>query len=471
MKKLLILIGVSLFTDVCQAQLSFTDSGQRLGNSNSTSIAMGDIDGDGDLDVIVGNGTWETQQYLEIWINRGDGKFDLSNQNIGKAKDGGVSMADFDGDGSLDIFLCNGYGGNNKVFLNDGHGIFIEKQSMDGGDTTNSVKAGLADLDGDGDIDAFVCIHPMPTTDWSRYYNFGNEVWLNDGTGYFTNTKQKLGLGWNTGLSMGDFDGDGDIDAATTSNYENIGTIIWVNDGKGKFTENKVLDPTDAKDIIFGDVDGDNDLDALIEYCKNKNNTFNSYSKLWFNDSKGHFSDSGQKFGYSSSANLGFAGLFDLDSDGDLDAFITKSTKSSIWLNNGSGIFSDSIDIINDRSMKVMFGDLDNDGDPDVFFANKGPNKVYINNKISAGVENKNIESGICINPNPTTGQFTLSFGTTTLKQATAEIYNTDGRLVLSKTFYNTGNATFDLTGYPKGIYMVKVAVDDMVYNEKVLIE
>ncbi len=81
------------------------------------------------------------------------------------------------------------------------------------------------------------------------------------------------------------------------------------------------------------------------------------------------------------------------------------------------------------------------------------------------------VEQNFKLFPNPTNGQLTLSFGMNPSKQIITEVYNTQGQMVLSKTINNTNNATLDLTGCPKGIYLVNLTVDGAIYNEKVCLE
>ena len=108
-------------------------------------------------------------------------------------------MGDVDGDGDLDAFLAN-RATTNQVWVNDGSGIFNDS----GQDLGNyeSVGVSLADLDADGDLDAFVANLNQP-----------NRVWLNDGSGAFVDSGQTLGSHGSLGLSLGDLDGDGDLDA------------------------------------------------------------------------------------------------------------------------------------------------------------------------------------------------------------------------------------------------------------------
>jgi len=369
---LLLMIQINL----SKAQFSFTDSGQGLGNGTSNSVALGDIDGDGDIDAIVANGSYDSDQDVEIWLNDGKGNFTSSNQSLNHGKNMGVSLADLNGDGNLDIFLCVGFGGPNKVFFNDGHGHLNDSGQRLG--DANSNMAGLADFDGDGDTDAFVYIHPI----WngSESVHFGNEVWLNDGKGYFTNTNQQLGSGYNSGGAIGDIDGDGDIDAATASNFKEIGIKTFINNGKGNFLENNLAITTlNSLHLSLGDLDSDGDNDAFVIYSDTRHQYFNG---VWFNDGKGNFTESNQKFAVTPSINVC---LGDVDNDSDLDAFVTGGkwqTKEvcTIWFNNGKGIFTDSLTIGNDETNDVKLGDLDGDGDLDAFIANNGANKVWLNN-------------------------------------------------------------------------------------------
>lgn len=81
----------------------------------------------------------------------------------------------------------------------------------------------LADLNGDGYIDAFIAQANAP-----------NEIWFGSGNGHFDNSNQALGNAYTRGAAVADFDGDSDIDAFV-ANYGSHSTV-WLNDGKGEFT-------------------------------------------------------------------------------------------------------------------------------------------------------------------------------------------------------------------------------------------
>jgi hypothetical protein len=222
----------------------------------------------------------------------------------------------------------------------------------------------LGDLDGDGDLDAFTVGTP-------------NQVWLNDGTGTFTNTWQAPNE--SISVALGDVDGDGDLDAVVGNDGQP--SEVWLNDGTGQFSESQSLTGTGRNfAIALGDLDGDGDLDIFVSCLGPGGSSPGAPDQVWFNDGKGHFVDSGQRLGNWLSASVA---LGDLDGDGDLDAFvgITASLNEEpnvVWLNDGRGYFSLYQEIYND-SYNIALGDVDGDGDLDAFIANAGPSQIWLN--------------------------------------------------------------------------------------------
>jgi hypothetical protein len=299
----------------------FTDSGQKLDSSHAYCVDLGDLDGDGDLDAFVANYDGEPDT---VWFNDGTGKFTNSGQTLSNTWSVGVDLGDVDGDGDLDAYVATVYfGPGNKLWLNDGNGMFSDSGQNLG--NVYSLAVDLIDLDGDGDLDAFVS-------------NAGpNEVWLNDGDGIFIKSNQALGNLYSHNTALGDLDGDGDLDAFS-ANYIGEPDEVWLNNGDGIFCDTgQKLGGRSGIDVELGDLDGDGDLDAFVA------NQGSPYSpgpcEVWSNDGHGNFTDSGQELGFSTSWSVE---LFDVDNDGDLDAFVANAGPNELWLNDGHGVFINS---------------------------------------------------------------------------------------------------------------------------------
>ena len=149
---------------------NFTDSGQRLGNSQSFYAALGDLNGDGFLDAVVGN-----RKGGEIWFNDGRGNFAKGSQSIGKGMTQTVFIIDLDNDGDLDLFL----GGDTsiRVWLNDGDRNFKSGQQIKFA-RYDAVAAG--DVNADGIPDIFV---GGPDS---------YQVWRGEGNGHFSAESRSL---------------------------------------------------------------------------------------------------------------------------------------------------------------------------------------------------------------------------------------------------------------------------------------
>ncbi|MCK4791683.1 MAG: VCBS repeat-containing protein [Desulfobacteraceae bacterium] len=309
------------------------------------------------VSITAGDTAVVTGIYMQL---SGTGVFVDSGQSLGNESSYGVKLGDLDGDGDLDAFISNYISQANKVWLNDGSGTFTDSgQSLGSG---YSFCVALGDIDSDGDLDAFVA-------------NDGpNKVWLNDGVGTFTDSGQSLGSGYSKGARLGDVDCDGDFDAFVANHGE--ANKVWLNDGSGTFTDSgQSLGNSKSMELAFGDIDGDGDFDVFVA------NAGNEANKVWLNDGSGTFTDSGQSLASAWSLEVD---LVDLDGDGDLDAFVANSATQAnkVWLNDGSGTFTDSGQSLgSSTSIGMALGDMDGDGDLDAFIANASnqANKVWLN--------------------------------------------------------------------------------------------
>ncbi|HPF13363.1 MAG: VCBS repeat-containing protein [Planctomycetes bacterium] len=312
------------------------------GSDQSLCCAAGDIDGDGDVDFVIGR---NAGLGIAIRTRNGLGEYPLSGFSpLGTDTVHGIALGDLDGDGDLDI--ATGNAGPNRIYFNNGNGSFVDAGQLLGSAVTLSVA--LGDLDGDGDLD-MVCGNDFASP---------GRTYTNNGSGVFTQTGNNLG-GFNSkDLALGDVDGDGDLDVLV-GNQGFGDNRIWKNDGAGNFTIGSSVLTTQTARVALGDLDGDGDLDAVIGVT--------GQNEVSFNDGFGNFSASAQLF--SNGDHRGLA-LVDFDEDGDLDALLTKYTdRDELWLNDGTGHFASrmSQNIGNSSSVDVAVGDFDRDGDLDYF--------------------------------------------------------------------------------------------------------
>ena len=363
-----------LLSEVATTQQQFAEASMSYmprDRGNSRGVAAGDVDGDGDLDLVIAIDGVVYPEQSRLWRNDGASHFsDVTATHLPARRDPSmdVVLADLDGDGDLDLLTAN-WEQPNRLYLNAGNGMFADATAQRlPADLDQSWSLTVADVDGDGDLDLL-------------FANRGqNRLYLNDGTAGFVDvTASRLPVSTHNTrhIAAGDIDGDGDLDLFL-SGFSGV-SLLYRNDG-GNFVDvsgtqlpNLMLDTGRA---VFFDMEGDGDLDlALAEW--------NQPYRLYANDGQGHFTDASSRLPGGEHHWDWYVLAADVDGDGDQDLLYPNVGKGLLYLNDGTGHFVDAtathLPGVDDMSLAAVLGDFDGDGDLDLVTANFGQDRLRLN--------------------------------------------------------------------------------------------
>ena len=319
---------------------------------NTWKVAWGDVDNDGNLDLAVGNRDGATQLYR----NQGGTMTLDSVWNPTPQPTISLAWGDVDGDGDLDLAVAN-VGNPNQLYRNQSGTLVLDSAWNPTPQLTISLAWG--DVDGDGDLDLAVG-------------NSGqsNQLYRNQ-AGTLTLDSAWVPLSQpTTSVAWGDVDSDGDLDLAV-GNYHQASQLYRNQDGA------LVLDPlwTPASNwtssLAWGDVDGDGDLDLVVGNVLTP-------SQLYRNQGGILTLDPDWNTVAQSTYDLAWG---DIDSDGDLDLAIGTYGVNQVYRNQASTLARDPVWMPSLQDTRSLaWGDVDNDGDLDLAVGNKNqPNQLYRN--------------------------------------------------------------------------------------------
>ena len=337
---------------------------------NGGGVALGDINNDGLIDVYL------TANMLpnKLYLNKGDFKFEDITEKSGvagtKAWSTGVSMADVNGDGYIDIYVCNsgdikGDNKQNELFMNNGNQTFTDKAVeygvADNGYTTHAV---FFDYDKDGDLDLYILNNSYQAIGSfnlrknerpKRDVLGGDKLMRNDG-GHFTDVSEAAGIygsviGFGLGVTIGDIDKDGWPDIYVSNDFFER-DYLYINNRNGTFKECL----TDQMKSISGasmgadlaDINNDGYPDIFVTEMLPHDNarlktvsTFENWDRYQYNIQNDYYH---------------------------------QFTRNMLQLNNGDGSFNEIGRLAGveatDWSWGALLFDMDNDGLKDIFIAN-----------------------------------------------------------------------------------------------------
>ncbi len=337
---------------------------------NGGGVAMGDINNDGLIDVYL----TANQGPNRLYLNKGDFRFDDITDRAGvegtKAWSTGVSMADVNGDGLVDIYVCNsgdvkGDNKENELFINNGDLTFTERAREFGvADRGFTTHAAFLDYDKDGDLDLYILNNSYqaigsfnlrknerPVRD-----SLGGDKLLRNDQGHFTDVSEAAGIygsviGFGLGVTVGDINKDGWVDIYISNDFFER-DYLYLNNQDGTFKECLTEQMKSISGASMGadlaDINNDTWPDIFVTEMLPADNgriktvtTFENWDRYQYNLSNGYYH---------------------------------QFTRNMLQLNNGDNTFSEvgrlSRVEATDWSWGALMFDMDNDGLKDIFVAN-----------------------------------------------------------------------------------------------------
>lgn len=404
-KHLLLVVVLILGSSMAVGQdpLYVDETGARLPADSQMGVRVdaGDVDGDGDIDIMVANGQHSAPpliplQDIMLQINDGSGHFTneastrLPPSAFGQQLANAVILGDVDGDNDLDAYVANGSSGGvlcpspdsqNRLWINNGNGYFADETFRLPAYLDCSFDATFGDIDGDGDQDIVVA-----NVGWGGLGE-SNRVLINDmdNTGTFIDGTASAFTAWPADITytvaLGDLDGDDDLDMVVGNALASAPLNRFLQNNGGVFTEIPVTwtayPPTDwprpVWDVKLADMNGDGSLDVLMSDALDSLRMI-----LMLNQGSWQFTANTIYVSYQYGLDVS-----DVDGDGDMDILVSQARPVGfplrLLLNDGnsSPTFTDVSwgqlpeylfwDTAQAMFRFPKFVDVNNDGAPDVY--------------------------------------------------------------------------------------------------------
>jgi hypothetical protein len=334
------------------------------------SVAVGDFNGDGRLDIAVANLLSDT---VSILLGTGTGTFGPKADFATGPSPASVTVGDFNKDGKLDLAVANRSGNSISILLGAGNGTFGAKTDF-GDATLFPVWVAAGDFNGDGTVDLAI----------ANAFNDSVSIMLGTGTGSFgTHTDFNLnGSGINS-VAVGDFNRDGKLDLATANS---AGMSIFLGTGTGSFgPKTNFGSGANHRTVAVGDFNADGKLDLATA------NTGSNSISILLGTGAGTF---GAEVQFPAGTNPQAVAVGDFNADGKLDvASANNGDTISVLLGDGKGSFAPNIDFAADNApAAIAVGDFNGDSRPDVVVGYSDPSSnavsVLLNTSptVSAGL-------------------------------------------------------------------------------------
>lgn len=456
-----------------------------------------DVDNDNDMDIVLIGQGYNFHYIAYVYQNNGQGNYSiLDTIDIGGIHKGDLDNSDIDGDGDQDLIIIGGttsYYGNNtlRLCVNNGSGKFTQVSTSSFTIASQNPTVDFFDANGDGYSDVLI----------TGYYNYNGvaDLYLNDGSGNFVKDSTAVFVGAeNAAVGVADIDGDSDIDVLITGETSNnVRTSkLYLNNGNGVFTEklNHGILGANNGSVEFSDFDNDGDQDVLV--CGYDENRYNT-SYLYLNDGQGTFAKiKGSPIGHVFEGKSKWG---DVDGDGFKDLVVIgalsveKIPSARLYLNKScvqsATIYTnDSVLVASTIANYYQWLDCDNNmspipGENEYYFqpskngnyavmvAEEGcydTSACYTVNDMGIEDDGADKKFYASIYPNPFSESLTLMFNEKLPFDSFIKVFDIRGQLIGQVKPSSEKTITLNIKG-PKGLYFIEVGSSSEVYRFKAL--
>ena len=367
-----------------------------LAGFSDGAASVADVDGDGTLDVLVAGQSKNASRSSALYLGNGDGTFSEASVQLPSVSSASTAIGDVNNDGDADLLITgetsSGFGSQTivtEVYLGNGDGTFTPANASLTG--IDEGAAAIADVNNDDNDDLILTGNTSTST--SGFGTPSTILYLSNGDGTFDETSTSVTDVFESAVATGDVDADGNVDVLVSGNG---GTGLFFGNGDGTFTAANATPSNFA--LLQGaasiaDIDGDGNQDFFV--VGKRPLQASTRATIYYGDGNRGFTEERSASTGLRPANRAAAGVADVDGDGNQDIIIAglegPTPFATVFRSNGDRTFSPGSSSLPPTSGgSIAIADVYADGDPDVLITGSEEDgsrvsELFINNTNQPG--------------------------------------------------------------------------------------